>query len=101
MTSERILIQLKKKEQYEDLTLYTLEKEIVSFIETGMLHNNDNNSIFISKPLNTPTKEQIIVNNKGSKENSNVSETMKSSPANDSFQSNEDTSTFLNTIKTL
>ena len=60
-----------------------------------MLHNNDNNSIFISNPFNKPRKEQAIVNNKGSEENSDVNETSKSSPANDSIQSNEDTSSFL------
>ena len=66
-----------------------------TLIETGMLHNNDNNSIFISNPFNKPRKEQAIVNNKGSEENSDVNETSKSSPANDSIQSNEDTSSFL------
>ena len=35
-TSKRILIQLKEKEQYEDLTLCTLEKEIATLIETGI-----------------------------------------------------------------
>ena len=43
---QRILIQLKKKEQYEGLTLCTLEKEIAIFIDTRILHSNDNNSIF-------------------------------------------------------
>ena len=91
-TLERILIQLQKKEQYEDLILCTLEKEIATLIETGMLHNNDNNSIFISNPLNAPIKEQIILN-KESEENSDVNETKKSSPANYRIKSNEDTST--------
>ena len=99
-TSERILIQLKKKEQYEDLILFTLEKEIATLIETGMLHSNDNNSIFISNLVNAPTKEQTIVN-KENEENSDVNETTKSSPANHSFQANEDTSTFVNRIETL
>ena len=57
VTVERILIQLKKKEQYEDLTLFTLEKEIATLIEAGMLHNNDNDSIFINNVLSAPTKE--------------------------------------------
>ena len=55
---ERVLIQLKKKEKYQDLTLCTLEKEIATLIEAGMLHSNDNNSIFINNVLNAPTKEQ-------------------------------------------
>ena len=61
-TVELILIQLKKKEKYKDLTLCTLEKEIATLIEAGMLHNNDNDSIFIKNVLNAPTKEQTIVN---------------------------------------
>ena len=61
-TVELILIQLKKKEQYKDLTLCTLAKEVATLIEAGMLHNNDNNSIFIKNVLNAPTKEQTIVN---------------------------------------
>ena len=52
---QQILIQVKKKEKYEDLILHTLEEEIAALIETEMLHSNDN-SIFISNPLNTPTK---------------------------------------------
>ena len=52
---QQILIQVKKKEKYEDLILCTLEEEIAVLIETGMLNSNDN-SIFISNPLNTPTK---------------------------------------------
>ena len=52
---QQILIQVKKKEKYEDLILCTLEEEIAALIETEMLHSNDN-SIFISNPLNTPTK---------------------------------------------
>ena len=52
---QQILIQVKKKEKYEDLILFTLEEEIAALIETEMLHSNDN-SIFISNPLNTPTK---------------------------------------------
>ena len=62
MTVERILIQLKKKEQYEDLTLFTLEKDIATLIEARMLHSNDDDSIFINNVLNAPTKEQTIVN---------------------------------------
>ena len=50
-----------------------------------MFHSKDYNSIFISKHLNTPAKEQTVVNNKESKENSDVNETTKSSPANDSI----------------
>ena len=65
-----------------------------------MLHSHDNNSIFISNPLNTSTKEQTIVNNKESEENSDVNETTKISPANDSIQSNENTSTLANRIET-
>ena len=61
-TVELILIQLKKKEKYKDLTLWTLEKEIATLTEAGMLHNNDNDSIFIKNVLNAPTKEQTIVN---------------------------------------
>ena len=34
---ERLLIQLKNKEQYEDLALFTLEKEISTLTEAGML----------------------------------------------------------------
>ena len=52
---QQILIQVKKKEKYEDLIVRTLEEEIAALIETGMLHSNDN-SIFTSNPLNTPTK---------------------------------------------
>ena len=44
-TAERILIQLKKKEEYEDLTLCTLEKKVTTLIEAGVLHCNDSNSI--------------------------------------------------------
>ena len=71
-TVERILIQLKKKEQYEDLTLCTLEKEIATLIEAGMLHSNDNDSIFINNVLNAPKKEQTIFN-KESEENCETS----------------------------
>ena len=74
---ERILIQLKKKEQCEDLTLCTLEKEIGTLTETGMLHSNDNDSIFINNVLNAPTKEQIIVNNE-SEQDSDINDTAKS-----------------------
>ena len=52
-----------------------------------MLHSNDNNSVFISNPLNTPTKEETILN-KESEENLDINETTKSSLANDSIQSN-------------
>ena len=76
-TVERILIQLKKKEQCEDLTLCTLEKEIGTLTETGMLHSNDNDSIFINNVLNAPTKEQIIVNNE-SEQGSDINDTAKS-----------------------
>ena len=97
---ERILIQLKKKEQYEDLTLCTLEKEIATLFEAGMLHSNDNDSIFINNVLNAPTREQTIVN-KESEENSDIDDTTKSSPANDIIQPNEDTSALANRIETL
>ena len=50
-----------------------------------MLHSNNNNTIFISNPLNTLIKEQTIINNKGSEENSDVYKIPKSSPANDSI----------------
>ena len=63
-----------------------------------MLHSNDNNFIFISNPLNTPTKKQTILNNKESEENSDVNETTNSSPAN---QSNENISSFAKSIETL
>ena len=96
-TAERILIQLKKKEQHEDLTLCTLQKEIATLTVAGMLHSNDNNSIFINNILNAPTKEETAVN-KESKKNSDINETTKSSPANDSTQFNEDTWTFANRI---
>ena len=99
-TAERILIQLKKKEQYEDLTLCTLQKEIATLTVAGMLHSNDNNSIFINNILSAPTKEETAVN-KESKKNSDINETTKSSPANDSTQFNEDTWTFANRIETL
>ena len=56
VNSERILIQLKKKEQCEDLSLCTLEKGIATFIETGMLH------------INAPTKEEPVIVNKESEE---------------------------------
>ena len=65
-----------------------------------MLHSNDNNSIFINNILNAPTKEETAVN-KESEKNSDINETTKSSPANDSIQSNEDTWTFVNRIETL
>ena len=65
-----------------------------------MLHSTDNNSIFHSSVVNALTKEQIIVD-KESEEKTDIDETMKSSPANDSIQSNEDTSTFANRIRTL
>ena len=99
-TVERILIQLKKKEQYEDLTLCTLEKEIATLIETEIVHSNDSDSIFINNVLNAPTKEQTIVN-KESEENSGINDTTKSSPANDIIQPNEDTSALANRIETL
>ena len=94
---ERILIQLKKKEQYEDLTL---EKEIATLIEAEMLHSNDNDPIFIHNVLNAATKEQTIVNKK-SEENSDINDTRKSSPASDIIQPNEDTSALANRIETL
>ena len=65
-----------------------------------MLHGSDNNSSFINNVLNAPTKEKPMVS-KESEENSDINETTKSSPANDSIQSNEDTSTFANRIETL
>ena len=99
-TLERILIQLTKKKQYEDLTLCTLEKEIATLIETGILHSNDNNSIFIKNILKASTKEQTIVNNE-SEENSDINDTTKCSPANDIIQPNEDTSALANRIATL
>ena len=99
VTVERILIRLKKKEQYEDLTLFTLEKEIATLIEAGLLHSNDNESIF-NNVLNALTKEQTIVN-KESEENSDINDTTKSSPANDIIQPNEDTSALANRIETL
>ena len=97
---ERILIQMKKKEQYEDLTLCTLKKEIATLIEAGMLHSNDDDSIVINNFLNAPTKEQTIVN-KESEENSGINDTTKNSPANDIIQPNEDTSALANRIETL
>ena len=66
-TAERILIQLKKKEQYEDLTLCTLQKEIATLTVAGMLHSNDNNSISINNILNAPTKEETAVNKESKK----------------------------------
>ena len=59
-------LKLKKNEQYEDLTLCTVEKEITSLIETEMLQSDDRNSIFINV-LNAPTKEQTIVKRKKKK----------------------------------
>ena len=99
-TVERILIQLKKKEQYEDLTLCTVEKEVATLIEAEMLHSNDNDPIFIHNVLNAATKEQTIVNKK-SEENSDINDTRKSSPASDIIQPNEDTSALANRIETL
>ena len=99
-TVERILIQVKKKDQYEDLTLCALEKGIATLIEIRMLHSNDNDSIFINNVLNAPTKEQTIVN-KESEENSGINDTTKISPANDIIQPNEDTSALANRIETL
>lgn len=58
---------MKKKKKYEDLIFYTLEEEIPTPIETGMLHGNDNNSIFISNLLNTLKEEQTIADNKETK----------------------------------
>ena len=66
-TVELILIQLKKKEKYKDLTFCTLEKEIATLIEAGMLHSNDNNSIFIKNVLNAPTKNKLSLIRKGKK----------------------------------
>ena len=91
---------MKKKEQYEDLTLCTLKKEIATLIEAGMLHSNDDDSIVINNFLNAPTKEQTIVN-KESEENSGINDTTKNSPANDIIQPNEDTSALANRIETL
>ena len=91
---------MKKKEQYEDLTLCTLQKEIATRIEAGMLHSNDDDSIVINNFLNAPTKEQTIVN-KESEKNSGINDTTKSSPANDIIQPNEDTSALANRIETL
>ena len=99
-TVERILIQVKIKDQYENLTLCALEKKIATLIEIRMLHSNNKDSIFINNVLNAPTKEQTIVN-KESKENSDINDTTKSSPANDIIQPNEDTSALANRIETL
>ena len=99
-TVERILIQVEKKDQYEDLTLCALEKGIATLIEIRMLHSNDNDSIFINNVLNAPTKEQTIVSNE-SEENSDINNTTKISPANDVIQPNEDTSALANRIETL
>ena len=99
-TVERILIQLKKKMQYEDLTLCTLAKKIATLIEAGMLHSNDNDFIFINNVLNAPTKEQTILN-KESEENSDINDTTKISSANDIIQPNEDTPALANRTETL
>ena len=99
-TVERILIQLKKKKQYEDLTLCTLAKKIATLIEAGMLHSNDNDFIFINNVLNAPTKEQTILN-KESEENSDINDTTKISSANDIIQPNEDTPALANRTETL
>ena len=58
---------MKKKKKYEDLIFYTLEEEIPTPTETGMLHGSDNNSIFISNLLNTLKEEQTIADNKETK----------------------------------
>ena len=42
------------------MILCTLEEEIATLIETEMLHSNNDNPIFISHPLNTPTKNQLL-----------------------------------------
>ena len=99
-TVERILIQLKKKKQYEDLTLCTLAKKIATLIEAGMLHSNDNDFIFINNVLNAPTKEQTILN-KESEENSDINDTTKISSANDIIQPSEDTPALANRTETL
>ena len=99
-TVERILIQLKKKKQYEDLTLCTLAKKIATLIEAGMLHSNDNDFIFINNVLNAPTKEQTILN-KESEENSDINDTTKISSANDIIQPNEDIPALANRTETL
>ena len=99
-TVERILIQLKKKKQYEDLTLCTLAKKIATLIEAGMFHSNDNDFIFINNVLNAPTKEQTILN-KESEENSDINDTTKISSANDIIQPNEDTPALANRTETL
>ena len=65
-TSEQIVIQLKKKEQYEDLTLCTLE-EVATLIETGMLHNNDNNSLFLAILSIRPQKNKLSLTIRGAK----------------------------------
>ena len=74
-TTEQILTQLKKKEQNEDLILCTLWEEIATLIETVMLHNKDNNSLFIINPHNTPIKEQTAVSNEETRNNSDNNET--------------------------
>ena len=66
-TTEQILTQLKKYEQNEGLIHCTLDGEIVTFIETVMLHSKDNNSLFIANPLNTPEKEQTTISFKETK----------------------------------
>ena len=73
------------------MILCTLEEEIATLIETEILHSNNNNPISISHPLNTPTKEPTIVNNKESEESSEVNEATKNSPPSDNISSNEDT----------
>ena len=65
-----------------------------------MLQSNNNDPIFINNVLNAPTKEQTIVN-KESEENSDINDTMKSSPANDIIQLIEDTSALANRIEAL
>ena len=72
---------------------------MATLIEAGMLYSNDNNFIFINNAPNALTTEQTIVNKEG-EENWDINETMKTSPANDSIQCNEDTSTFANRIET-
>ena len=99
-TVERILIQVKIKDQYENLTLCALEKKIATLIEIRMLHSNNKDSIFINNVLNAPTKEQTIVN-KESEENSDINDTTKSSPANHIIQLIEDTSALANRIEAL
>ena len=48
---------LKKSDHYKDLSTIDLEEEINTLVSTGMLHKNDNNTLFMWTLANTSKKD--------------------------------------------